>query len=296
VPNRSTGDLREPGTRPRLLSTDPDLSSPLLAGLTEQVQELRATGPGWRVVAVGTAGELDVLHEVPPQKLDPLVTSIGRNAQRAAQDALAGVEQEAMIVAVPPSTGEVLAVAQTPAADRLGAPALVGRYPPGSTFKIVTTVAVLQAGAATADTVLPCPGTENIQGRQIKNDGFALGAVPLHTAFAHSCNTTMARLAVDLPPDALAETAAQLGLGIDHVAPGMTTITGSVPPAPRPEQRVEWSIGQGEVLASPLAWRLARRRWCATRWSLRCCCRAARRRPTAPRLRSIPVCSTMCAR
>ncbi|MHA6625517.1 penicillin-binding transpeptidase domain-containing protein [Pseudonocardia sichuanensis] len=236
----------------RLLSADPDLSSPVLPGLAAQVQEQRAAGPGWRVTAVGGAGELDVLHEVAPHEVEPLVTSIGRDAQRAAQDALAPEDRAAMLVAVQPSTGELLAVAQTPAADREGAPALVGRYPPGSTFKIVTTAAALQAGATTADAVLPCPYTENIQGRQIKNDGFGLGAVPLHTAFANSCNTTMARLAVDLPPDALASTAAQLGLGIDHVAPGMTTITGAVPPAPRPEQRVEWSIGQGEVLASPL--------------------------------------------
>jgi hypothetical protein len=235
----------------RLLSVDRDLSSPLLAGLAAEVQELRAVEPGWRISAVGSGGAVEVLHEEPPAAVEPLVTSVGVDVQRAAQQALAPVEQQAMIVAVQPSTGEVLAVAQTPAADREGAPALVGRYPPGSTFKIVTTAAALEANAATADSVLPCPYTENIQGRQIKNDGFGLGEVPLHRAFANSCNTTMARLAVDLPPDALAETAAQLGLGIDHVAPGMTTLTGSVPPAPRPEQRVEWSIGQGEVLASP---------------------------------------------
>jgi Penicillin binding protein transpeptidase domain/NTF2-like N-terminal transpeptidase domain len=235
----------------RLLSTDPALSSPLLAGLAGEVEKLRGAQPGWRVVAIGSSGALDVLHEVPPAVISPPVTAVDAEVQRAAQAALAPIEKQAMLVAVQPSTGEVLAVAQTPAADREGAPALVGRYPPGSTFKIVTTAAALQAGAVTPDTVRPCPYTENVQGRQITNDGFALGDVPLHTAFAHSCNTTMARLAVDLPPDALAQTAAQLGLGIDYVAPGITTLTGAVPPAPRPEQRVEWSIGQGQVLASP---------------------------------------------
>ncbi|WP_214406185.1 penicillin-binding transpeptidase domain-containing protein [Pseudonocardia lacus] len=235
----------------RLLSADPDLSSPLLTGLADEVEEPGVAQPGWRISAVAADGALDVLHEAAPATAEPLVTSVDADVQRAAQEALAPVEQSAMIVAVRPSTGEVLAVAQTPAADREGAPALVGRYPPGSTFKIVTTAAALQAGAAEADSVLACPYTENVQGRQITNDGFALGDVPLHTAFANSCNTTMARLAVDLPPDALAGAAAQLGLGVDHVVPGTTTMTGSVPPAPRPEQRVEWSIGQGEVLASP---------------------------------------------
>ncbi|MCO1656374.1 penicillin-binding transpeptidase domain-containing protein [Pseudonocardia humida] len=235
----------------RLLSADPGLSSPLLAGLAEAATEESEADAGWRIAAVAPDGGTRVLHDAAPPAAQPLVTSVDMDVQRAAQAALAPLEQQAMIVAVRPSTGDVLAVAQTPAADREGAPALVGRYPPGSTFKIVTTAAALRAGAAAADSVLPCPYTENVQGRQITNDGFALGDVPLHTAFANSCNTTMARLAVDLPPDGLAEVAAQLGLGVDHVVPGTTTITGSVPPAPRPEQRVEWSIGQGEVLASP---------------------------------------------
>ncbi len=98
--------------------------------------------------------------------------------------------QPAAIVALRPSTGAVLAVAQNAPADAQGAIALTCLYPPGSTFKTVTTSAALQAGKVTPDTVLPCPGTENIEGRQIPNDdNFDLGSVPLHSAFAHSCNT-----------------------------------------------------------------------------------------------------------
>jgi len=130
--------------------------------------------------------------------------------------------------------------------------ALTGLYPPGSTFKTVTTSAALQAGAVTPDTVLPCPGTENVEGRQIPNDdNFDLGSVPLRTAFAHSCNTTMARLAVSLPDDALPRAAEQFGLGVDYVTPGLTTVTGTVPPAQTPAARVESAIGQGSVTASP---------------------------------------------
>jgi len=96
----------------------------------------------------------------------------------------------------------------------------------------VTVSAALQAGQVTPDSILACPGTENIEGRQIPNDdNFDLGQVPLHTAFARSCNTTMGRLAVNLPPDGLTKAAAQLGLGIDYTAPGMTTVTGRVPVA-----------------------------------------------------------------
>ncbi len=75
--------------------------------------------------------------------------------------------------------------------------------------------------------------------------------MPLHTAFARSCNTTMAALAVRLPATALTDAAAQLGLGLDYVTPGLTTVTGKVPAADTPAQRVESSIGQGQVTASP---------------------------------------------
>src|SRR5205807_9953611 len=78
-----------------------------------------------------------------------------------------------------------------------------------------------------------------------------LGRVPLHTAFARSCNTTMGRLAVNLPPDGLTKAAAQLGLGVDYTAPGMTTVTGKVPVADTSALRVEEGIGQGQVTASP---------------------------------------------
>ena len=61
----------------------------------------------------------------------------------------------------------------------------------------------------------------------------------------------MGRLAVNLPPDGLTKAAAQLGLGIDYIAPGMTTVTGSVPVADSPALRVEAGIGQGKVTASP---------------------------------------------
>ncbi|GAA3167608.1 hypothetical protein GCM10020255_054080 [Rhodococcus baikonurensis] len=116
----------------------------------------------------------------------------------------------------------------------------------------MTTSAALQAGVATPDTVLPCPGTENIEGRQIPNDDeFDLGSVPLHTAFAKSCNTTMARMAVGLPADALHKAALQFGLGVDYVTPGLTTVTGNVPDANTPAERVESAIGQGTVTATP---------------------------------------------
>jgi cell division protein FtsI/penicillin-binding protein 2 len=157
------------------------------------------------------------------------------------------------IVAIQPSTGELLAVAQNAPADAEGAIALTGRYPPGSTFKIITSAAALQSGSAvTADTPVPCPGTITIGPRAIPNSGnFDKGTIPLHTAFAFSCNTSFAKLASDMAPDTLTNAAKQFGIGVDYVIPGVTTVTGSAPPATDLTERAEDGFGQGKILASP---------------------------------------------
>ncbi|MGE2833981.1 penicillin-binding transpeptidase domain-containing protein [Mycobacterium sp. SMC-4] len=234
----------------RLLATDRTLTSPTLAGLTELWQQRTDEAAGWAVSAQTAAGPRRVGGR-DAEPVGDIASTLDISAQLAAEAALAPLTTPATIVALQPSTGDVLVVAQNAAADAQGPIALTGLYPPGSTFKTVTVSAALQSGQVTSDSVVACPGTENIEGRQIPNDdNFDLGQVPLHTAFARSCNTTMGRLAVNLPPDGLTRAAAQLGLGIDFVAPGMTTVTGSVPVADTSAARVEAGIGQGKVTAT----------------------------------------------
>ena len=236
----------------RLLSVDKTLASPTFSGLSDLWLEGQDKSAGWAVQQVKQNGTVTTVAGRDGPVAPNIATTIDRPMQLAAENALAGVTQQAAIVALQPSTGAVLAVAQNAPADAQGPIALTGLYPPGSTFKTVTTSAALQAGVATPDTVLPCPGTENIEGRQIPNDDeFDLGSVPLHTAFAKSCNTTMARMAVGLPADALHKAALQFGLGVDYVTPGLTTVTGNVPDANTPAERVESAIGQGTVTATP---------------------------------------------
>ncbi|MFI6865885.1 penicillin-binding transpeptidase domain-containing protein [Nocardia sp. NPDC050406] len=235
----------------RLLAVDKELASPTLAGLSELWQSQADAAAGWAVRAQTPTGTQRVAGR-DPQPTNDIRSTLDLGWQRAAESALAPITQPAAIVALQPSTGNVVAMAQNSAADAQGPIALTGLYPPGSTFKTVTVSAALQAGAVTPDSVVACPGTADIEGRRIPNDNnFDLGSVPLHTAFARSCNTTMGRLAVDLPPTALTDAAAQLGLGIDYVTPGLTTVTGSVPTADTPALRVEEGIGQGKVTASP---------------------------------------------
>ncbi|MFF0815347.1 penicillin-binding transpeptidase domain-containing protein [Rhodococcus sp. NPDC003318] len=236
----------------RLLTVDKAVQSPALEGLRTLWEQGQAETAGWAVQLVHPDGTADQLAGRDGATAPDIATTLDPAVQAAAQDALATLPQQAAIVAIRPSTGGVLAVAQNSAASAQGPIALTGLYPPGSTFKTVTTSAALQEGSVAADTVLPCPGRANIEGRTIPNDdNFDLGSVPLHTAFARSCNTTMGQLAVSMAPMALHDAAQQFGLGVDYVTPGLTTVTGSVPPADTAAERVESAIGQGQVTASP---------------------------------------------
>lgn len=236
----------------RLLVTDRDLASPVWSGLADLWQQGQDASAGWAVQRVAANGSVQRLAGADGPEAPDLNTTIDLDLQQRAEAALASLDQPAAIVGLDAATGAVRTVAQNTAADGQGPIALTGLYPPGSTFKAITTSAALQAGLADPDTVLPCPGVATIGDRTIPNDeSFDLGAVPLHTAFAFSCNTTMGQLAVDLPASALTDAAVQFGLGVDFLAPGLVTVTGSVPVAETPAARVEAAIGQGQVTASP---------------------------------------------
>ncbi|HKR50252.1 MAG TPA: penicillin-binding transpeptidase domain-containing protein [Pseudonocardiaceae bacterium] len=240
-------------TQQRLLGPDRDFASQLVPGIRRTVEEQLAAAAGWRIVTVTTLGkEVETLAGQPPRPVPMVTTTVDRGVQAAGEDAVDAVSTPAMIVVIQPSTGEILAVAQNSAADAQGALSLTGRYPPGSTFKIVTASAALQAKAVTLDSPVACPATTTIGDRKVPNDQlFDLGTVPLHTAFARSCNTTFAQLAARLGAGALTDAAYQMGIGIDYDVPGITTVTGKVPPSESMVRRAENGFGQGRVLASP---------------------------------------------
>lgn len=239
----------------RLLTATKSLRSPALSGLGPVWEQAAKQSTGWSLELQNAKNEVVAkILDVPAAPITTIPTTFDATLQAAAQAAVDKVSGQAVVVAIQPSTGGVLAVAQNSAADAEGPIALTGQYPPGSTFKIVTTAAALVGGEATPDTVLPCPGKATIKGRTIPNDEeFDLGDIALHTAFAHSCNTTLAALAAELPADALHDQALRFGLGVDYVAPGLTTITGKAPTAANDAELVEDAIGQGKVVASPFA-------------------------------------------
>ena len=181
----------------------------------------------------------------------PVTLTLSRAAQTAAEAALASVSKPASIVLTQPSTGKVLAVANSAAAD--SDIALTGQYPPGSTFKIVTYTAAFTADPTLSPTsTADCPGSINVNGQTVTNENsFAKGTIPLSAAFAFSCNTTAAELGLGLPPGALLKTAQSLGLGAKWSLP-VDAFSGSMPDPTTPNATAAASYGQGQTLVSPL--------------------------------------------
>lgn len=246
--------------RAALLTPSRTFAPALLNQVRQTVQHELDGKAGWKVVTVGPTGaDIVTLTESPAQPAPSVTLTIDSGIENVAQDSVnAVVGKQAMVVVLQPSTGDVLAVAQNPETDRQGNPALNGLYPPGSTFKIVTASAALQAGIATIDTPVDCPGATVIGPRRIPNyNEFALGTVPLSLAFAKSCNTTFARLATQLGAGSLTAAALQVGIGADYAINGITTVTGTVPPAADTVKRAEDGFGQGDVVASPFGMALA---------------------------------------
>jgi cell division protein FtsI/penicillin-binding protein 2 len=193
-----------------------------------------------------------------PRAGRPLATTLDLRLQSLAERGLADVEPASALVAIRPSTGDILAAASGPGSAGLST-ATVGRYAPGSTFKVVSSLALLRSGVRPA-TPVSCPATTVVDGKTFKNyDDYpagALGRIPLGTAVANSCNTAFVTERDRVTQAALADAAAALGVGVDHDL-GFPAYFGSVP-ASDAEAGSETGhaasmIGQGRVLASPLA-------------------------------------------
>lgn len=159
-----------------------------------------------------------------------LGTNLDARVQKVARDQLIG--RTGAIVALDPSTGRVLAMASSPGYDldrvdtdfaRIrtaeGAPLLnratAGRYAPGSTFKVVTTVAALESDLGyTPTSEFDDTGRLPASGRPITNfGGEVFGRHTLTEALTFSINTTFARLGQVLGAGALGDTMEAFGFG-----------------------------------------------------------------------------------
>lgn len=243
-----------------MITTDPGFAPDLMARVGPLVADRLDGTAGWQVALVNRNGAaLGRVAYTPPEPAAAIHVSIDRAAQIAAEEAVETLPDGAqgVLMAMRPSTGEILAVAQTPAADAEGNLALMGQYPPGSIFKIVTAAAGVELQGMDTGDIVGCPGSQDIFGRVVINyQGFSLGNTSLENAFAQSCNTTFADMSTRLEPGQLKDVGKSMGLGIDYDIPGLDTMTGSVPVGETPLERTEAGYGQGYDLASPFGFTL----------------------------------------
>ncbi|MGO4248675.1 penicillin-binding transpeptidase domain-containing protein [Paenarthrobacter sp. RAF54_2] len=184
-----------------------------------------------------------------------LKTTLDLKLQQLAEETLAGVGPASAIVALKPSTGAVLAAASGPGSNGYNT-AMLGQYAPGSTFKIVDSLALFRDGA-TPDSKVECTPTLTVDGRTFKNsEGYpesSLGSVTLRDAFAHSCNTAFINARDTVSQDQLESAAMALGVAVEAPKLGADAFLGSVPGAAEGTEHAASMIGQGKVLFSPLS-------------------------------------------
>ncbi len=224
-----------------------------LSGLQRRYDaQLRGT-PGVVVSAVAESGAQRVLLSVDPVAGEPLRTTLDMALQQRAEDLVAGIAPAAAVVAVRPSTGDVLAAASGPGGEGLST-ATIGQYAPGSTFKVVSALAYLRGGLS-PESLVSCPPTIAVEGRTFQNfPGYpaaALGDVPFSTAFAQSCNTAFIGSRDLASQGALLDAARSLGLEPEAEL-GFQAFLGTVPDEASGTAHAASVIGQGQVLASPL--------------------------------------------
>jgi peptidoglycan glycosyltransferase len=215
-------------------------------------------------------------------------TTINPRVQQAAWDAMqqgcGGPPCKGAVVALEPSTGKILAMVSSPSynpnllashdpeeqalawqrfRDSPDSPmtnrAISETYPPGSTFKVITTAAALQAGATdseqlTAAAKIPLPGStatlENYGGAPC-GDGSA-PTVPLSQAFALSCNTAFVQLGLATGADALRSMARSFGLDSTPSVIPLEVAESTVGIIPDAAALGMSSIGQKDVALTPL--------------------------------------------
>lgn len=215
--------------------------------------QLRGT-PGTVVDRVTGDGSITQIFNAAPVDGKPLVTTLNLRLQKLAEGLLSGVKPASALVALRPSTGDIVAAANGPGNGGLNL-ATYGRMPPGSTFKTVDSLAFLRAGMTPSSTV-PCTTELTVDGKKFTNDSdypaSAIGRVSLSTAIANSCNTAVISQRDKVSDDELAAAAASLGFGVDHDT-GFPAYFGQVPPAASETEKAADMIGQGKVLASPMA-------------------------------------------
>lgn len=255
-------------------------------GLEKHLEnELRGISGERRVEVDAYGRELRQMRGVAPIPGKKVYLSIDSQLQKVAEEAFG--EESGAAVAIDVETGEVLAMASRPTFDPalfsggisltewnilrddplkpMQNRAISGQYPPGSTFKLVTAVAALRNGAATAETTVNCSGSITLgKNNQVIRcwNRKGHGSVNLRRAIKESCDVWFYQVGLKLGIDKLAATALEMGMGQNYDFPLDSVKKGLIPTKEWKKARFNqgWfngetaiaSIGQGYVLTTPL--------------------------------------------
>ncbi len=252
------------------------------SGMEEMYDELLAGSPGLLSELYDEAGTLlsRKMLRAPRPGLT-FVTSIDLKMQQLAESILTRKERPGAMVSVDADTGEILAMASYPKfnpADFVpsiseekyaaiknheGNPffprATQAVYPPGSTFKPFVAIAALDHDVISGSTYVSGPPSMNIAGRTFHNWSTKhQGSLNVEQALARSSNTWFYRVGIDTGGQALRESIQKFGFGRTPDIPIDGTSAGVLPPPPLGQQATaNYSIGQGDILVSPLQMALA---------------------------------------
>ncbi|MEU6469402.1 penicillin-binding transpeptidase domain-containing protein [Streptomyces massasporeus] len=228
---------------------------PVLDALRDKYGEKAGGSPGIELVIrhEGDGAPDTPLLTLAKGRPGKLTTTISPSAQAAAEKGVKRFAQSS-VVAVKPSTGEVLAVANN-RTDGFNA-AFEGQAAPGSTMKIITAAMLIDNGVTSMNGPAPCPDTAVWQSQTFKNltNMKPNENATLANSFMRSCNTAFIKLIDEKPlTDAslTQEAEERFGLGQDNWKTGIVSFDGRVPTVDGPD-RAAGAIGQGQVQMSPL--------------------------------------------
>jgi penicillin-binding protein 2 len=251
------------------------------SGVEESYDPILRGQDGSRDVIVDSHGrELGVLGNEPAVPGKSLKLTIDLDVQNAAEEALG--QREGAVVAIDPHTGEVLAMVSRPTFDPnqfairihrkewdalvtnpehpLMNKAIQAISPPGSTFKIIMTLAGLQEGIA-QNLKVNCQGGADFYGHFFACDRHH-GEVDIHSALPYSCDTYYYTLAVKLGIDTIAKYAHECGIGektgidlpgeVEGIMPSTEWVRRNFHRKWYAGETVSVGIGQGAVAVTPI--------------------------------------------
>lgn len=219
------------------------------SGLQSAHESTLRGSPGMRIHKDG-----ETLFSSDPVDGEDVTTSLRPRLQNLAQEVVDGEDVTTTLVALRPSDGGILAAASHDEEQTHYSTATQSTFAPGSSFKMVSSLAMLRDGLS-PDSSVSCPSSARVHGQDFGNyDGFPgefLGSLPFRDAVAASCNTVFVNAWDSVTSADLQEAAMDLGI-IEETRVGLPVSMGHVPGDSELNLHAANLFGQGVVETSTL--------------------------------------------